>query len=311
MIVREVRILFPFLSDYHLVHERRAGRAKDSRDFWHGSTMALHLTSPEPTLSYDNRERFGRVGIARSGKRCTEAERSERRALKINTVPGETHGMPGKRVSIAQIMMFVALAALNLAIARATPWEVVSFPTIWVIMGMLDFVIVWKLILRRRFRAFHYTFLIVLFVTYVVLANLVATERLHPLGLMVRWYQQLSDSKANGHSLTGFLHIGEIWVVALLSSALAYAIGSVAAWLERRLGWDIAALWRGALIGVLIACLLATIDDKAHGWVVPETYSFRWIGRMLLLAVCLVLGGLMGLSKLKSSRLVPEDRVGS
>ena len=95
----------------------------------------------------------------------------------------------------------------------------------------------------------------------------------------------------------------------MLGCALACAAGLAAASLERRRGWDIAAFWRGALIGVLIAGLLATIEDAARGWVVLETYSFRWIGRMLLLAVCLVLGGLMGLSKLKSRRLVPEGRV--
>jgi hypothetical protein len=45
--------------------------------------------------------------------------------------------MPSKRVSIAQVMMIVALAAGNLAIARATPWEIVSVPTIWVALGIL------------------------------------------------------------------------------------------------------------------------------------------------------------------------------
>jgi hypothetical protein len=209
--------------------------------------------------------------------------------------------LSGRRLSIAQVMMVVALAAVNLAIARALPWGVVSFPTIWVVMGMLDFLIVWKLILRRSLRAFHYTFLIVLFVSFFVLATLVATERLHPLGLLVRWYQQLSNEPANLRSLAGLIWNGEIWSTALLGGALACAAGLAAAWLERRRGWDIAAFWRGALIGVLIAGLLATIEDAARGWEVLETYSIRWIGRMLLLAVCLVLGGLVGLSKLKSN----------
>ena len=73
---------------------------------------------------------------------------------------------------------------------------------IWVVMGILDFLIVWKLILRRSLQAFHYTFLIVLFVSFFVLATLVATERLHPLGLLVRWYQHLSR-RAGEPSLTG------------------------------------------------------------------------------------------------------------
>jgi hypothetical protein len=211
--------------------------------------------------------------------------------------------MRGKRASIAQVMMLIALAAVNLAFARAANWELVIIPTLWVVMGILDFLVAWKLILRRSFRAFHYTFLIVLFVSYVVMANLVATDRLLPLGLVVRWYQQLSGEKTNGISLVGFLHNGEFWAVCVLSFALAWAIGLAAAWLERRRDWDIAAVWRGALIGALIFMLVATIDDKAHGWVVLETYSIRWIGRMLLLAVGLILGGLMGLSKLKSGEI--------
>jgi hypothetical protein len=217
--------------------------------------------------------------------------------------------MSGKRVSIAQVMMFVALAAVNLAIARATPWEIVSFPTLWVMLGILDFLIVWKLILRRSFRAFQYTFLIVLFVSFIVFANLAAMERIHPLGPFVRWYQHLSNDPRDLRSISGYIAIAELWSTAFLSAALAAAVGLLAAWLEWRRDWDIAAFWRGALIGVLIAGLLAMIEDKAHGWEVLETYSFRWIGRMLLLTVCLILGGLMGLSKLKSSRLVPEDRV--
>jgi hypothetical protein len=197
-------------------------------------------------------------------------------------------------------MMVVALAAVNLGIARATPWEVVSFPTIWVVLGILDFLVVWKLILRRSLRAFQYTVLIVLFVGFVVMANFVATERFRPLGLMIRWYQHVAGERTKSIAMARFLHEPEMWLVGFLSLALACAVGWIAAWMERRRDWDIAAFWRGALIGVSIGALLATIDDKAHGWAMPETYSIRWIGRMLLQAVSLMLGGLVGLSKLKS-----------
>jgi hypothetical protein len=217
--------------------------------------------------------------------------------------------MSGNRASIGQLMMVVALVAVNLAIVRATPWGVVNFPTIWVVMGILDFLIEWKLILRRSFRAFHYTFLIVLLVSFFVLANLVATERIHPLGPFVRLYQHLSNEPGDLRSIAGYISLAEIWSTAFLGAALACAAGFVAGWLERRRAWDIAAFWRGALIGVVIGGLLATIDDAAHGWAVPEAYSIEQGRRILIQLVCLFLGGLMGLSKLKSSKPVAEDRV--
>ncbi|MGO9470527.1 MAG: hypothetical protein ACLQVF_41070 [Isosphaeraceae bacterium] len=85
--------------------------------------------------------------------------------------------MSAKRVSIGQVMMAIALAAVNLAVIRVTPWELVMYPAVWVLLGCIDFVIVWKLILRRSLRAFHYTFLIVFFIAFFVMANFVATER--------------------------------------------------------------------------------------------------------------------------------------
>ena len=215
--------------------------------------------------------------------------------------------MSARRVSIGQLMMVVALAAVNLAVARATPWEVVSYPPLWVLMGSLDFVILWKLILARPLRAFHYTFLIVFIIAFFVMANLVATERFHPLGLLVRWYQHLTVEKTSNISL-GLLCIGEFWMACLLSFTLACTIGSIAAWLERRRGWDIAAFLRGALVGFGIANLLAGIDGALWGWVIVS--PLRAMGRLVLVCVCLILGGLMGVSRLQSSSPVREGRNG-
>ena len=57
--------------------------------------------------------------------------------------------MPRMRVTIGQVMMVVALAALDLAAACAAPWEIVSYPSLWVFLGAIDFVVLWKLILGR------------------------------------------------------------------------------------------------------------------------------------------------------------------
>ena len=61
------------------------------------------------------------------------------------------------RYSIGLVMMSVALAAVNLALARATPFEIVIYPSVWVVLVSIDFLIVWKLLLRRPFRAFPLT----------------------------------------------------------------------------------------------------------------------------------------------------------
>lgn len=208
--------------------------------------------------------------------------------------------MSTKRVSIGQVMIVIALAAVSLAIARAAPpLEITIYPPVWVVMGSLDFVIIWKLVLSRSLRAFHYTFLLVFVIGFCVMANFVANERFHPLGLVVRWYQQFAGEKSNTIS-PGFLRIGEFWMASFLSFALGCALGWIAAWLERRRGWDIAAFYRGALVGFAIFIPIGLIADMALGWAQPSRAQL--IGRLVVLGVCLVLGGLAGLSKLRSNR---------
>jgi Putative restriction endonuclease len=199
---------------------------------------------------------------------------SQPRLVKIVAARKKTCAMSAKRSSIAQVKMVVALAAVNLAVVRAAPMEVVTYPTLWVLLGSFDFLIFWKLTLNRSLRAFHYTFLIVFVIAFVVMANFVATERLRPLGILVRWYQQLMGEKTNSISL-GFIRIGEFWMDCFLTFTLACAIGLVATWLERRRDWDIAAFFRGALVGFGIANLLALIDGAALGWVVESPRTGR------------------------------------
>jgi hypothetical protein len=81
-------------------------------------------------------------------------------------------------------------------------------------------------------------------------------------------------------------------MACLLSFTLGCAIGLVAAWLEERRGCDIAAILRGALIGLAIAGLLQTVAHAAWGG--AEPLSVLWIGRFVSVT-CLVLGGFLGL----------------
>ena len=139
------------------------------------------------------------------------------------------------------------------------------------------------------------TFMIVFVIAYFVMANFVATERLHPLGLLVRVYQQLAGEETNRIALAGFLRFGEIWMAAFLSFILAWALGLGAAWLERRRNWDIAAFFRGALVGFGTAAVLLTVADvAARGGIV----SFARLSvRLVLLGVCMIVGGQDGVIK--------------
>ena len=103
--------------------------------------------------------------------------------------------------------------------------EITTYPTVWVFIACADFVIFWKLILKRSLCAFAYTFLIFFVVGFIVMAN-----------------------------------------------------------------------------------LLAIIDGAVWGWVVES--RVRRIGILVLMGVCLILGGMMGLSRLKSSRPCRDDRGG-
>jgi hypothetical protein len=206
--------------------------------------------------------------------------------------------MSAKRVSIRQVMMVIALAAVNLAVTRAA-LEVDIYPQVLVVLlGSIDFLVIWKLILNGSLRAFRYTFLIVSVVSFFVMAHFVAIERFHPLGVLVRWYQHVTGEKTIRISL-GFVRSGEIWMACFLSFTLGCAIGLVASWLEERRGRDIAAFLRGAVIGLAIASLLQIVAHAA--WAGAEPLSVLWIVRVVSVA-CLVLGGFLGLSRLKSRR---------
>ena len=163
--------------------------------------------------------------------------------------------MPGKRFSLAQGMILIALIAGDLALLRALPADALVIPTIWILLALPNFVVVWKLILRRDCRAFHYTFPIVLLPAFAVLANLTANESLQILNILVGRFLGIVLDPRRHILVFEAVHFGEFWLDAALAALLAWAVGMLAARLETRRGWDVAAFWRGALLGLLAAAL--------------------------------------------------------
>jgi hypothetical protein len=57
--------------------------------------------------------------------------------------------MSAKRVSILQVMMVIALAAVNLAVARAALGVDIYPQVLVVLLGSNDLLVIWRLILNR------------------------------------------------------------------------------------------------------------------------------------------------------------------
>jgi hypothetical protein len=211
--------------------------------------------------------------------------------------------MSARTVSIAQVMMVIALAAVNLAIARTIPREVATVPFVWMLIAIIDWVILRKLVQRASLRGFEYTFPIVLVITFQVMANLWAADSFLPLTLLLRCYYQLMPHWVGFVLPFGTPQSFEIGMVALLSFSPALAAGVIGAWLEGRLGWDVAAFWRGSLLGVLVAGVLLSTYDA--GWAAigrPQRGDQRKAPRLIVLAVCVSAGGRLGLVRLRSRR---------
>jgi hypothetical protein len=210
----------------------------------------------------------------------------------------------GGGISIARVMMIVALVAGNLALLREVPWEFRCVPTIWVLLGIADFVILAELILHRRLRAGHYTFLIVLVISYLVLAYQVAMERIHPMGPLVRGYQHITGDLGRNVWLLEISRLGDFWMACALGIVMAWGCAILIDRLERRRGWDIAAVIRGALLGFGISIVFATLN-RAAGLFPSERAEVA--ANLIGLAICVIVGGTLGHSYLRSQRSEGRD----
>jgi hypothetical protein len=206
--------------------------------------------------------------------------------------------MSDQSVSIARAMMVIALVAINCALMRETSWEIRASPAVWFALGIADYLILWKLILRRTFRAAHYAFLFVFVIAFLVLATQVAAERIHPMWPLVRWYHRITGEQ-DSMWLREISSIGDFWMAGVIGLLIAWVSALLAGWLERRRGWDIAAFCRGMLVGLGVANVFALAREWVWGSGYPGSPGFY--ANLVIIGACLILGGLLGLSKLKSN----------
>jgi hypothetical protein len=202
-----------------------------------------------------------------------------------------------RQVSLGRLMVLVAIVAASLALLQALPRDSLVIPTFWVLLGVIDFVTGWKLVLRRPLRASHYVFLILFEVGALVLINQVAAERFLPLTFLLH-----GGPGARPISLPPGIAVvrpaGDLWTAVAIALLIAWACGAFAGRLERRRGWDVAAVCRGMLLGFALACLFGVLQHALLG-PVKESILANWIA----LAIAVPLLGWLGRSWFRSAYL--------
>lgn len=202
--------------------------------------------------------------------------------------------------SIFGLMLLVAIAGLSLAFVQALPRDALIIPTFWIVLGVLDFVAIWKLVLRRPLRASHHIFLIAFVTGSFVLMTQAAMERFLPLTLLVRMSGHREWIPARILPLPWF---GDLWAAVGVAFLLALACGALAGWLERRRGWDIAAVCRGTLLGFGIGALFGVIQHATLG---PEQESI--LANWIVLALGVMFFGGLARGWFRSSHLASGGR---
>ncbi len=215
--------------------------------------------------------------------------------------------MYGRQLSIGRAMMAIGLVATDLAIVRASDGNL-KYPPIWMFLGVLNFFGIWKLILARRIRAAHYRFLMISIVSFLAWGDAVASDHSHPLGALVRGYEHVAGTKINMISRQS-LRIGDFWLTSFLSVALACVIEITFVLVERHLGRASAAFSRGAVGGLGFFAVMAFVRWAASGRWPPYYRQWSGLWSLTVIVVCLVCGGLIGLSRLKPEGPRREDGI--
>ena len=176
--------------------------------------------------------------------------------------------MVRKRLTIALMMKFIGLVALNMALYRCLVDLGPTSPVLCFLIAAIDLAGVQALLLSRPPGAFHCTFVVVGILWSIVL-TVVSVSWSAP------WQYAASASG-----------VVVPWVVGL------YVAGQIQRLDEtlRRRPRVIVACIEGAVIGFAVFSLVATVA----AWITPEAplpYTARWYAHLLGLVVCPIFGG--------------------
>ena len=227
--------------------------------------------------------------------------------------------MSSKRISIAVVMKLTAIIALNFAVLRLVPEMRAGFPSSVFAIVMINLLLVQAVALGRPLRAFHYTFLIVGFLsTGVIIALVFSISRPVPgslriLEAAIQHYRSVRGQNRVISPLVEFpmLPIAEAWLACILGLLPAWVAAVLVSWSMRRWcrlttewGRIAAGFLKGALIGFGLFCLGVTLANSFFGpWNLdPHTATAAWYVQWVCLVTCPLLGG-MAVATLTQFRL--------
>jgi|GEM_PF-2331466 len=195
---------------------------------------------------------------------------------------------------------FLALA--NVAITLTPFWES-DFAGHWFAIAIVDYLVIWKVVLRRPLGAFSYIFIIIFIHTYGALTNLVVVGRLPSARSITRFHQYVTGTRVDGDAL---LRVIGFWLSGIYGFAVALAAGLLARRLERRRGWGIAVFVRGALLGLCVGAVFAILERETFGpsgacWVAgnPSPFSYKAFAIRAFVMLSGVAGGVISLKRLR------------
>lgn len=183
-------------------------------------------------------------------------------------------------IGLGPAMAGVGLIAVGLAFLRGlNPMYVGAF-------GPLLAVLLWiffeGVVRGRRLEGFHYTTMLVTAPVSGMIARWVALGGIRPRGALPGWTPPWA------------VELGEF----LIGGAISLLLGLAAGWLVRRLeqarGWDLAPMFRGALVGSFLA-VPVMLAFSEPSFVDPST-SER-LKQLGVLAVGFVVGGFAGAAR--------------
>jgi hypothetical protein len=230
-------------------------------------------------------------------------------------------------------MKLTAIIALNLAVLRLVPEMRIAFPTSVFAIVMINLLLVQTVALGQRLRAFHYTFLIVGFISSAVTIALAFTisrpvpGSLRILEAAIEHYRAVRGQSRVISPLIEFpmLRTDEAWLACILGLLPAWAAAALASWSMRRRfrltsEWRriVAAFLKGTLIGFGCFCLGVTLANSFFGpWNLdPQEARAAWNVQLMCMVTCPLLGGMavatlpqLGMRKHEGEKAEPSTAV--